>query len=125
MWKKTTILIPFLVLLAIFGIQETSAAQVYLPKADLVRGSGYKVYVLENGVRRWIPDIKTFEYFKYNWKSIKTISDDLLSSYLEADNLKRYRPYPEGSLVKGSGPKVYLIELGTPPWLPFFYAFQK
>ena len=125
MWKKTTILIPFLVLLAIFGIQETSAAQVYLPKADLVRGSGYKVYVLENGVRRWIPDIKTFEYFKYNWKSIKTISDDLLNSYLEADNLKRYRSYPEGSLIKGSGPEVYLIELGKRRWIPNPAIFNK
>ena len=128
MWTKTIILILLAGLFfqtGLFNIQKTSAAQVYLPKADLVKGSGYKVYILENGVRRWIPDIRTFEYFKYNWKSIKTISDDLLNSYLEADNIKRYRSYPEGSLIKGLGPEVYLIELGKRRWIPNPNIFNK
>jgi len=94
------------------------ASQVYLPKADLIKGTGPEVYVLENGVRRWISDPETFEYFHYKWTNIKTISDALLVSYPQGDDLSKYSDYPEGTLLKGSGPEVYLIELGKRRWFP-------
>jgi hypothetical protein len=45
-----------------------------------LKGSGVNVYVIENGVRRWIPDEKTFNSMGYDWNAIKVISDSELSS---------------------------------------------
>ncbi|MBL7154987.1 MAG: hypothetical protein ISS88_00575 [Candidatus Portnoybacteria bacterium] len=94
------------------------ASDVYLPKADLIKGTGPEVYILENGVKRWIPDPETFEYRRYKWTNIKTISDADLAAYPQGDDLDKGDDYPEGTLLRGSGPEVYLIELGKRRWFP-------
>lgn len=94
------------------------AGQVYIPKADLIQGSGPEIYVLENGLKRWIPDPGTFEYFRYKWNNVKHISDNLLNSYAQGEDLDKYDDYPEGTLLRGAGPEVYLIELGKRRWIP-------
>ncbi|MFH1671397.1 MAG: hypothetical protein ABH889_01300, partial [Candidatus Portnoybacteria bacterium] len=93
-------------------------ANAYLPKADLIKGSGPEVYLLELGTKHWIPDIKTFNDFKYSWSNIKSVSDSVLNSYPTGEDLNRYYDYPDGSLIRGSGQKVYLIELGKKRWIP-------
>jgi len=121
---KTISILLFLILLGIVfqavRVPENTilASQAYLPKADLIKGNGPEVYILENGVKRWIPDPETFEYFRYKWANVKTISDAFLSSYPQGDNLDRYDDYPEGTLLKGTGPEVYLIEAGQRRWFP-------
>lgn len=50
------------------------------PDGTLLKGSGIYVYVIENGMRRLIPDEKTFNSMGYNWNAIKVISDSDLSS---------------------------------------------
>ena len=109
--------IPILLSLIFLGsIALTSNA--YLPKADLIKGTGPEVYVLENGVKRWIPDQEVFEHRRYKWTNIKIISDLVLDGYPQAENLDIYDDYPEGTLLRGSGPEVYLIELGKRRWFP-------
>jgi len=100
------------------------AGNVYLPKADLIKGTAPEVYVLENSVKRWISDPETFEYRRYKWTNIKTISNTLLASYPQGDDLDEYDDYPEGTLLKGSGPEVYLIELGKRRWFPSPAIFE-
>ena len=132
MWKTKTILIlSFSVVLGlvlgpswIFIDRETAASQVYLPKADLIKGVDPEVYILENGVRRWIPDPDIFNQFGYDWQNIKNVPDNLLESYPLGDKLSRYSDYPEGSLIKGTGPEVYLIELGKRRWIPSPEIFE-
>jgi len=77
-----------------------------------MKGSGPEVYVLENGTRHWVTDIEVFNSFNFNWGNIKKVSDLILESYPQADNWKKGRKFPDGSLLRGSGPEVYLIELG-------------
>lgn len=128
---KTISILLFLILLGIafqaVRVPENTAlaGQAYLPKADLIKGIGPEVYILENGVKRWIPDTETFEYRRYKWTNIKTISDTLLDSYPQGDDLNKYSDYPEGTLLKGSGPEVYLIELGQRRWLPSPWIFER
>ena len=128
---KTISILLFLILLGVVfqvvRVPENTAlaSQVYLPKADLIRGTGPGVYILENGVKRWIPDPETFEYRRYKWTNIKTISDTLLVSYPQGDDLSKYSDYPEGTLLRGSGPEVYLIELGQRRWIPNPVIFER
>ena len=114
MWKTKSIFILFILL---FGLSAL-AGEFYVPRIDLIKASGPEVYVLENGVRRWIPNPDVFEHFRYKWDNIKIISDSALSAYVQGDDLDKYDDYPEGALLKGSGPEVYLIELGERRWIP-------
>jgi len=93
------------------------AEQDYLPKSSLIKGSGPKVYVLENRVKRWIPSAEIFESLGYNWNNINIISDTLLGYYPDGKNLSKYDNYPNGTLLKGSGPEIYLIENGERRWI--------
>lgn len=95
----------------------SSAEQDYLPKSSLIKGSGPKVYVLENRVKRWIPSPDVFNHFNYRWDNINIISDTLLGYYPEGEELSKYDDYPDGSLVKGSGPEIYLVENGKRRWI--------
>ena len=116
--KIISILLILVFIGLIFLSEPSFASPAYLPKADLIKGTGPEVYILENSVKRWIPDPETFEYRRYKWTNIKTISDALLASYPQGDDLSKYSDYPEGTLLRGSGPEVYLIELGKRRWFP-------
>ena len=116
MWKSISILIILIIVELV--CQASAASQSYLPRADLIKGSGPEVYVLENGTRHWIPDIETFNEFRFKWENIKTYADTIINNYPQDDDWSRWDDYPEGSLLKGSGPSVYLIELGKRRWIP-------
>lgn len=102
-----------------------SAEQDYLPKSSLIKGSGPKIYVLENRIKRWIPSPEVFNYFKYQWGNINVISDTLLGYYPEGEKLDKYDDYPDGSLLKGSGPEIYLIEKGERRWIASETVMEK
>ncbi len=54
-----------------FGIGEGS----------IVKGStGDKVYVIENGLRRWIPTLTTFFVRDYRWENLVVLSDEALNT---------------------------------------------
>ncbi len=134
MWKTKIVFILIILFFlglvlepsCLFNGKEVVASQpYYLPKVDLLKGSGPEVYALENGVRRWIPNPETFEYFRYKWTNVKNISDNLLKSYSLGKELSKYSAYPDGSLLKGSGPEVYLVELGKRRWIPNPKTFEK
>ncbi|MFH0805503.1 MAG: hypothetical protein V1901_01265 [Patescibacteria group bacterium] len=104
---------------------DVLAKKAYLPKLDLIKGDGPEIYVLENRTRHWIPDIETFNSFKFKWGNIKNVSDLILESYPQADDWKKSSKYPDGTLLRGSGPKVYLIELGKRRWIPTANIFEQ
>lgn len=114
-------LIPILFLISSQVIAKTDP----LPEFHLIKGSGPEVYVLERGLKRWVPDPETFNNFNFNWQAINAISDTLLGYYPEGDKMSKYDDYPDGSLVKGSGPEVYLVELGKRRWITSPSVFEK
>ncbi len=121
MWKRIFILI----ILILAGLAFNTVVYAYLPKADLIKGSGPEVYILENGTKYWIPTIEIFNEFRFKWQNIKTYSNAIIESYPQDDDWSRYDDYPNGSLLKGSGPEVYLIELGEKRWIPSPAVFNK
>lgn len=119
------LVLGLLVLIGRFWSTQALADKIYLPRAILIKGTGPEVYVLENNLKRWIPSPEVFESFKYKWESINVISNTSLGYYADGSELNEYDNYPEGSLVKGSGPAVYLIELGKRRWIPNPSIFGK
>ena len=116
---KTLMTILILSGLMLFLLGNIALAdQNYLPKVDLIKGSGPEVYLLTGGTRHWIPDPETFEAFNFAWENIKIYANSVIESYPRGDDWDKYDDYPDGSLLKGSGPEVYLIELEEKRWIP-------
>jgi len=95
-----------------------------LPKLDLIKGDGPEVYLLENGTRHWIPSIEVFNSFRFKWENVKKVSNLVLETYPQADDWKKNDEYPNGSLLRGSGYKVYLIESEKKRWIPTANIFE-
>ncbi len=52
-------------------------------EGSIVKGiTGDKVYVIENGLRRWIPSLTTFFVRGYRWENLVVLSDEALDSIL-------------------------------------------
>lgn len=87
-----------------------------LQERSLVKGSGPEVYFIENGQRRWIRDEKTFNHFNFDWGSILQISDQELFKFAEGETLAM-EVFANGTLIKGTGPKIYLLEGNKKRWI--------
>jgi hypothetical protein len=81
----------------------------------LVRGSENKVYWMENGQRRHIPDPETFNLMGLNWDAIQQISDGDLNDIPQSGSLPSRK---NGALVRGSENKVYWMENGQRRHIP-------
>ena len=55
---------------------------------SLIRGSSYKVYLVENGSKKWITSEKVFIGLGYNWNNIISVSDLELGLYFDGENIK-------------------------------------
>jgi hypothetical protein len=56
-----------------------------LQEGSLVRGLGPNVYKIENGKKRWVVNLSTFERNGYGWESVITVSDFELNKYPEGE----------------------------------------
>ncbi|MFZ5559721.1 MAG: SpoIID/LytB domain-containing protein [Patescibacteria group bacterium] len=65
-----------------------------------------RVYLIENNKRRPILSQKLFNLRKFKWSNVISLSDRDLAIY----PLSNAVAYPEGFLIKGTAPDVYLIE---------------
>ncbi len=84
----------------------------------LVRAVGdEKVYLIEEGLRRWITDSATFVAKGYDWNSVVAISVVELGIYGDGKDITGSASMREGSLVMGSTSRVYLIEGGKRRWV--------
>jgi hypothetical protein len=75
---------------------------------ELVKGSGPEVFLIQNGVRRWITDSQSFDAYGFKFRDVKELFDSDLNKYplgLPISN--------DGTLLKGSGSQVYIIVDGT------------
>lgn len=58
------------------------------PETKLIRQKGdYKVYSLENGMRRWITSLQAFEQQGFSWERIEDITEVDLKSYPEGTDI--------------------------------------
>ena len=110
--------------LVIWGVL-TGMVQAQIKDGTLIRATGYnEVYVLENGLRRWIVSSDVFNGLGYKWSNVSIVSRDVVNAYPLGDDLTGIYSYPDGSLIRGEGPEVYLIEIGKKRWIPNPQIFQ-
>ena len=92
------------------------------PEGTLVKSyTNDRVYTIEKNKRRPIFSEKLFNLRKFSWSDIKFLSDRDLASYSLGDPLT----YPNGIVIKGEGPEVYLIENDTRKHITSAILFNK
>lgn len=84
----------------------------------LIKGTSEKVYVIENGLKRWIKTADIFNKLGYSWANIALVSENLLNNIPPGKEIGSASQYPNGTLIKGNDPPVYLIEKGIRRWIP-------
>jgi hypothetical protein len=95
-----------------------------LANGTLVKGSSANVFVVLNNHRHWIPDEATFVAMGYNWGNIHWNSDYELNLLPERSPFPSVAPqsgplrYANGTLVRGSGTKVYVVLNNYRFWIP-------
>ena len=69
-------------------VAGTTAAAHRFANGELIRQSGTDpIYIIENGVRRWIPNPETFNAKGYSWGAVKDISAEEMRSVPEGPPL--------------------------------------
>jgi hypothetical protein len=81
---------------------------IYGPDKSLIRDPNGKIYYIENGRKRWVTSGQLFKILGYQQSKVKNKDQVYVDSILEGAPMS----YPQGSLVKGSGPAIYLIDNG-------------
>ena len=82
----------------------------------LLKGSGDKVYVLEDNQRRWITTLDAFEWYGYRWEQVHQVEDAFLDSFPEGR--------PVYLLLKCRSPHVYALEDGRKRWIKDIPTFE-
>jgi hypothetical protein len=102
---------------------------VAAPPAVVVEGDLIKapddpaVFLVREGIRRWIPDEATF-LTRWSWDWVRTLPREAVDAVPRGpDLITVLMPLPggieEGDLIKGPDrPEVYLVEFGERRWIP-------
>lgn len=100
---------------------EPPGSATPLTDGTLVRGSSEKTYVIEAGKRRWIPNPDIFNAMGFDWNAVVSSSDAELANIPEGQPLATY---PDGTLLKGTAPEIYLLESGKRRHVPDVNTFN-
>lgn len=88
-------------------VKVLGISNIHFDDGMLIRGSDMKVYVIEKGMKRYIPGIK--ELAKYSGREIFNVDDEVLNKYKNIE-----KKYSDGQLIRGFGEaKVYVIKNGA------------
>jgi hypothetical protein len=91
-----------------------SAFPLLLPDGTLLKGGGPEIYLFTGGARRWVPDPPTLLCVG-SWQAVVTLPDSFVSAIPRGPDLPSRA---NGSLLKASGPKVFVVEGCRRRWVP-------
>jgi hypothetical protein len=82
----------------------------------LLRSDGPEIYVMQGGQKRYITAPEILKACGYNWGAVRWITGATLSAVPDGPQLSvapcpRFSP-PNGTLLRGSGPEVWVLENG-------------
>lgn len=111
----------------IMDVKLAPVSEKVLPDGTLIKAADdEKIYLIEDGRKRWITDSTTFVARGYDWGKVIIVDKLELGIYWDGENISGGSgAIREGSLVKGSGPEVYLIENGKRRWIQDERAFAQ
>lgn len=79
------------------------------PHGKLIRGvNGDKVYYIEGDLRRHVISTDAFARAGLSWDDVEVVDDEDVDTYVDGNPFG----YDDGMLIKGSGPKVWVIAGG-------------
>jgi|SRR3989338_3490727 len=111
--KTITASVTHLTIFAIFGSKTAAVVPTPTPTplVTLLRATGDpKVYVIENGKRKWIKTAGEFNQKGYKWSEIQDVSASEIVQYPDIT--------VEVTLIRLVGdPKVYIVENGKRRWI--------
>lgn len=100
------------------------AKAVPIGENSLVQSDGPEVYIIKASKKHWIKDAQTFAAYGFEWSKIIKISNEELLKYENGEVLSK-SVFADGTLIKASGPKIYLIRNGQKCWIVSPIVFSK
>lgn len=92
-----------------FNLYENGLKVKFGKNGDLLTSDGVKIYLVENGIKRYITSHLLFSVLGLKVSDVKKVSADEVSFLLDGEAKK----YPDGTLVKVKGSDaVYLVDFG-------------
>lgn len=83
----------------------------------ILKGSGERIYVLENNQKRWITSLDAFEWFGYSWDQVNVVDDAFLDQFEDGR--------PLYVLLKcRTSPHIYALEDGQKRWIKDIPTFE-
>lgn len=101
----------------VFGFAFSTFAAAALVDGMVVKGSGPEVYIMENGMRRWVVDETAFDDLFLPWDRVVLVADEDIAQYPKGKSILAKSRYPDGMLLRADGVKVYRMERGTKRWI--------
>lgn len=104
----------------------TTPASAYspgtLPEGSVVKVPGNPtVYIVINGQLQAIPSLEVFKAWRKNFQDIQVITDTQLQNMTVAG----VAGFPDGTLIKGSGPTIYVVKNGQLYGIPSLKVIKK
>lgn len=100
---------------------SSSIIKIYPDNALVKSYTRDRVYLIEQNKRRPIFSEKLFNLKKFKWSVINLLPDRELAIY----SLGAPLTYPDGSLIKGDGPEIYLVENNKRRHITSMALFKK
>lgn len=82
-----------------------------------------EVFLIEDGKKKWITSSAALISNGYSWDNLTYVNSNELDMFERGENIYARNLKPNGTLVRGSGPKVYVIESGQKRWITSAGAF--
>lgn len=83
----------------------------------VLKGTGEKIYVLENNQKRWITTLEAFEQYGYRWEQVNVVEDTFLDQFEDG------RPLYVLLKCQGS-PHIYALEDSQKRWVKDIPTFE-
>lgn len=104
--------------------EKLDTANIKNLDGKLIKSQAPEIYIVQNGKKRWVPNIETFNYYAFNWADVIEMTEKEIANYPKTENLS-ICPFKNGALIQGDGPRVYLIEQGRIRWITSAEIFVK
>ena len=86
--------------------------------SNLIKGSGSEIYAMDQGTRRHIESMVSFNAWQFKWETISFLSDAFIDTIPSSSFISQLTKSP-------NDPKVYLIENGKRRWITSMDVFKR
>jgi hypothetical protein len=93
------------------------------PHGSLLKGSGSVIYVVQHGIKRFVPNGLTFEALGYRWGDVNPIRQGSLA--LIPEGVPMLNALSSGNVLRGSGLALYVTDNGTRRYITSLNAMQQ